>query len=246
MARSELFRRTPERLPPCFDGEKVTYPKDGKKWLFHDHSFSHYMEDFEKVDRGKVAVLLSRLSRINQPVVIDLMASTAAIRDLRQRVLRMPQFKGLAVSLFDRRSEEETARDDFLGISHLAGDLNNFRGMRTWDRISDWLGKDRAHLIMERGFGGLHHIPTRLIYFRAVMSRMWKMLDPNGGMLLLQTPPRDFLRRRGIPINRWLGRLRRAGIYRQFIGSYRSRDAGIRYGLLQVIKETDCSLPDVF
>lgn len=190
-----------------------TYPPHDV-WPVEDNSFDDYLAYFDLDEEPFLRQFLASLESKNPPVIIDLMASTTAIRSLCGGRLKPKQIKGLAVSLFDKRSSSVQEDEQKLGITHLTGDLIK---STTWNQIQDWLGNQKAHLIIEHGIAGLNYLPHRLNYYRAVLNRMWDMLDPEGGLLYLQTPSLSELKNLyNIPAQLWLERLEEAGVLRKF------------------------------
>ncbi|MCX6732083.1 MAG: hypothetical protein NTV98_00910 [Candidatus Roizmanbacteria bacterium] len=221
----EFFTRRPKVQTPS---------QDQRSYLFRDSDFLHYMNDFNLIDRGRFNSLLETRRRAGSMTMIDLLAYPDAIRSLKKSVFsEINEFAGLSVGMSDSRSSSQIDEDSSAGITHITGDLNK---RNTWDNIEDWLGGKKAHLIIERGFGGLHFLPTHLPYYKYAIQKIWDMTSSDGGMVLLQIPPKKILEQNGINISRWINLLRRKKIYRQHHGGYHSIDGDIEYGLLQLIK----------
>ncbi|MBI3620447.1 hypothetical protein HY214_04900 [Candidatus Roizmanbacteria bacterium] len=220
----ELFPRIPYTLDRFFDRSC---------WTIKGSTFRNYLIDFAKVDADDLLPgFLKRLSSKNPAVVIDLMASNGALRTLHRDVLRGGPLKALSVDYQFKGREDERRLDLSHGIECLEGDLNH---IATWRKIEQWLSSQKAHLIMERGYAGLDHIPTYGKYFRSKLGRLWRMLADDG-MLLLQTPPATILKERGVPLDSWLRSLEDRKIYYRFLSGYDSMDAGRKYGLLMLSK----------
>lgn len=211
-------------------------PSDAKddEWLIYDSTFRCYLKDFYMADsKGYLPGFLKQLSMKDPPVVIDLMASTAALSSFYGNYGMFKPIRGLAVGFHDIRSNETRESDKERGISCLSGDLNK---SLTWKGIRRWLGNRKADLIMERGYGGLQYIPTRLSYQRVVLAKLWDMLNPDGGTMVLQTPPEDILERRGTPVEKWLNLLDESAIENDFAPSFTSLDGNVRYGMLKLVR----------
>ncbi|MBI4129738.1 hypothetical protein HY468_00310 [Candidatus Roizmanbacteria bacterium] len=231
---------------------------DRVSWGIAHKPFDDYLNDFSKLPWEKASNVehhLQRLSTFVDPVVIDLLTYPEALRELYQRLGEPEQFRGLSVGSNDPRSFKERIGDDLIGITHLAGDLASVRRIsgkpNSWDQIRLWLGDRTADFILSRGFAGLDYIPDRPYYYHFAVRQLWSMLNPDGGMLLVQTPPVETLLQRGISMINWKLQLKDAGISMYFLGSYQSRDyrfssrEPVRYGILQLIKSADIPLPDV-
>lgn len=119
------------------------------------------------------------------PVAIDLMAPSFTLSDMFKRLNPNASPVGIAVSLKDRRTPHERARDEDLGIIQIAGDLT--RNL-TWKKIQESLGDRKANLIMERGIGAWEFFPQHEKLFGIILSRLWNMLSDDGGVLALETP----------------------------------------------------------
>lgn len=212
-------------------------------WTIIHSNFDHYMDDFARVDPDrKITALLNRLLSVPEPVIVDLMASPLALESLvpfyeSQR----PKFFAVGIepkdelrAVYGRRRKE---------VAYLQKDLNKEESL---DEVEKQLEGRKAHMIMERAYGGLQYVPTELNFQRKTLKRLWNMLDPEGGLLVLQTPSRRFLEARGIPVKEWLEQLKEAGIYYQFVEEFTVTDGDIPYGMLLLEKNPSAvKLPDL-
>lgn len=219
-----VCKRNPYPEPDRSDGPLV--------WKVSGSDFSDYLVDFKNfIKSSKVMDHVEKLKYVRNPVIIDLMSSTHALQDLYLNYLDMNPIAGLAVSPDDIRSSSERECDDIYNITHLNG---NLRDPQTWKDMNAWLNGRKASLIMSRPFAGLRYIPTRPLFYKSVMTRLWDMLDSDGGMMMLQTPEYHILESCGIPVKSWMGALKQEGIYCQGISSYVSTDFKQRYGLVML------------
>lgn len=215
------------------------------RWTIYGNSIFHYRDDFAQLDADKsLPGVFEYLSAQPVPVILDLMSGTAALSSLHEKILiQKPRIKALAVGLEEEKKSIKKELNELLGIHSLAGDL---KSTHTWKQISNWLSEDKVHLIMERGYGGLHYIPHNIHYYRKVAARLWNMLDPNGGVMLMQVPPFEVMEQRGIPINNWLCELQNAGIYHQALPVADWGHDMIDYGFLMLRKNPEAAvLPDI-
>ena len=206
------------------------YTKKGR-WSIFESPFASYMDDFSRLENypGEIIDLLRSKRR---PVIIDLLSSTATLRNLKHTVLKDREMRALAVGLTDNRSSEEKALDASLGITYTAG---NLRRPNFWEGIDNWLGEEVTDFIFQRGAGGLTYLPTRPIFAVAAISEVWEMLNPDGGYAFLQTPPADALEENGIEVNKWASQLRQARIPSWFVPDYScAADNNLSYGLLRL------------
>lgn len=200
------------------------------RWGITGKDFHDYLCDFYQMDmNAQIPERIAWLMSLQLPIIIDLMATTHAVRSISEVLEMGKKYQALAVSYTD----EDEPPNPTIWTTHLTGDLNT---SKTWTDITHWLNGRKAHLLMARPFGGLQHIPTRSLFYRIVTSRSWDMLDPNGGTLLCQIPPLSVLTKRQIPILEWTNQLEKNGIDYQYLPSYSSRDKGRNYGLFMAIK----------
>src|SRR3989339_762643 len=138
-------------------------------WTIKNSDMADYLKDFyldRDIDFIDRTVL--KLQSEPKPVMIDLLASEDAVFSFYKTFLsNKPKIKALAVGLehdYIRPERKDLIRS--IGIEVREGDLNK---SKTWNEMQEWLGEDKAHLIMERGYGGLHFIPTYIHYYRSAM-----------------------------------------------------------------------------
>lgn len=208
---------------------------DEKYWTIYDSGFETYLSDFSK--GANANLLRARIDFLKQkprPVIIDLMSSPAAIRSLYGSPFNFKNLSGLAVGISDQRSDGHRQLDESLGISTVQGDL---RLSETWDQIANWLKRRKADLIIERGYGGLYHVPTYLPYYQVVIPRLWNMLSANEGMMVLLSPPKSTLKKRGIIIDEWIAAFSKRGIFATFQNLHRTKDDSIPYGMFVMVKQ---------
>lgn len=228
MLENERFTRRGKFLSqPSHDDH---YTRKGR-WSIFESPFRSYMDDFSRLEDypGEINDLLRSKKR---PVIIDLLSSTATLRNLKHTILGDREIRALAVGLTDNRSKEEKALDASLGITYIAG---NLRRPNFWEKIDDWLGDESADFIFQRGAGGLTYLPTRPIFVGIAISEVWEMLNPDGGYAFLQTPPADALEENGIEATKWTSQLRQSRIPSWFVPDYPcTADNNLSYGLLRL------------
>ncbi len=236
---SARFSRKGE--PPISPEEDVTEAEGGKgKWSYHERTYWEYLDDFERVQDSRTEIL-DKLKLKDEPIVIDLLAGPAAVRSLA-KFLRPKPFKGLAVGFHDPRTPEKIARDTREGVSFIAGDLKD---PETWKKIEDWLKGDKADFIMSRGFGGLRHLPVNLEFSSQAIERIWNNLNPVDGTTILQIPPARSLGVNGIPVTRWVDKIKSISPDNvRHVPSYESRSTGYySYGLVRLDRAPGVVLP---
>lgn len=171
-----------------------------RDWGFINEPISSYEESFKNVLEGKTITGL--ISNHSAPIVIDLMAAPRTVYDL---LSASPNGRGLAVSLPDHKPSD--MREDIeeiysaKNVRWLAEDITH---PGTWNDIEQWLAGDKAHLIMERGMGGLGWLPMNKKLLGILVNKAWSFLDPNGGILLFETPRRDELLKKGVDLAAWV------------------------------------------
>lgn len=171
-----------------------------RRWGFHNERVWSYEESFGAVLEGKT--LYDLISARPAPIVIDLMAPPRTVHDL---LLPFPDGRGLAVSLPDHRLKDvgEDLHKIYKmdKIKWLPEDITH---PGTWQNIEQWLEGNKAHLIMERGMAGLTLLPLNKRLFKVLFDKTWQLLDPNGGILLFETPRQDKLLKNGVDIDAWV------------------------------------------
>lgn len=169
-------------------------------WRIHNESVQSYERSFGAVLEGRTLndLISSRLV----PIVIDLMAPPRTVHDL---LLPFHDGRGLAVSLPDHNLKDvrEDLREIYKmdKIKWLPEDITH---PGTWRNIEQWLDGNKAHLIMERGMAGLEWLPLDKRLFKVLFDKAWHLLDPNGGILLFETPRSNQLLRKGVDIDAWV------------------------------------------
>lgn len=131
-------------------------------------------------------------------VIVDLMATTAGVRSLAQIVNDKfeRQISGISVSLTYDRSGRTKKIDDSLGITHITGDLG--RGL-VWAELKNELRARTVDYLLSAGIGGINTLPKHRIYYAGVLRRMWRMLNPEDGTMVLEIPRESFLQQAGLP-----------------------------------------------
>ena len=138
------------------------------------------------------------------------MAPPRTIYDL---LSNFPQGRGLAVSLPDHKIDgfkpSIQAVYNSENVLWLPEDITR---SETWKHINEWLGNDKANLVMERAIAGLTYLPVNKNVLGTLVSKIWNKVDSNGGILLLETPASTRLADEKIDINSWLNSLRTSGL----------------------------------
>lgn len=221
-------------------------PQDEDKdtnWDVYGSSIEDYLNEFSYGDSEHwIDNKLARLRSQQNPVVIDLLSSTHALRSLKSGLFRNTNMKGIAVGFTDQRDNSTKEQDNKNGILFVSGDLNS---RKTWRELEGNVDQGSADAIIERGYGGLHYIPTNKNFYRRIFPRMWNLLNPNRGLLMLQTPPQEALSRRNVDIQSWLRKLQANQIPYQFTPSYIPDGGKHPYGLLLLMKNGRKNLPSL-
>ncbi len=197
------------------------------EWDMYGSKIKSYEEEFRSVLDGTSIINFVK-SRKN-PVILDIMAPSDTLADLFSRVPSDPLRFGLAVSLKDRRDEKERERDTRLGIEQIAGDIMT---SSTWRKISKALSGRKADLIMERAEAGLYFMPCDRRLYAILISKSWRILSKNNGLLLIQTPNPWKLIGDDIPIRQWVDLLNKNGID----AWYGSPSGDLESGALKIVK----------
>ncbi len=148
-------------------------------WPINDSSVQDYQNTFTRLEISLVEHIRNRKS----PVVIDLLSSPTAVREL---LLSTTDSKttGISVALGDHRNEALHRIDDRLGIHHVVGDLSK---PATWKEVEKNLNGRKADLILERGYAGVAYLPHHAGYYLSAIDKVWDMLTSNNGIFLADT-----------------------------------------------------------
>jgi hypothetical protein len=144
------------------------------------------------------------ISGIDSPVVIDLMSSPRALRDL------LPEKDGLgiSVSLGDLRTSDEIKKDELINLFHIVGQIEN---SSTWSKIQDKLNGRKVNLVIELAQSGQENIPMDRIFFLQTLRRIWRILDTEG-YAVLQVPPTYQMEKIGVSLPTVVNSLNKNGV----------------------------------
>lgn len=199
---------------------------DFEAWDTYNSSIQSYEKSFEKVLKGtNIADLINERE---SPVVIDIMSTTSAISELFRDLPQLNKF-GVAVSIQDDRSDDQEFSDRLKGIHHISGDLSD---TSTWKNINQKMEGRKAHLILERGDGGLADVPVDQAYYIYSLNRMWDMLSNDNGVMLLQVPFESILNTLHIPMDQWITHLNTHNVEARY-----ESNKDIDKGALMIIKK---------
>ncbi|MGE5041472.1 MAG: hypothetical protein ACM3IJ_01055 [Candidatus Levyibacteriota bacterium] len=179
-------------------------------WGFHNSAISSYEKSFAHVLMGKS--MSSLIQGRGAPVVIDLMAPPATVHELLEG---SPKGKGLSVSLPDHSLQNTPKQiQDAYSASHITWLPEDITKPSTWKHITDWLGTQKADLVIERAMGALSSdwIPRKKLLLSALSAQAWNMVNPNGGTLLAEVPEKDELAQMGIDLQKWVDDLQKKGL----------------------------------
>ncbi len=146
-----------------------------KTWPIYDSDHNAYKKHFSEFKSS-----IENVAKIENPVIIDLLSSSSAIRGLFLHTLEK-DMKGISVALEDLRPDNMREIDRRLHVTHLVGDLGK---PSTWDNIKKTLGDKKANLILERGYAGVAHLPQDPLYFLYAMNKIWSMLSSSDGTFI--------------------------------------------------------------
>lgn len=244
--RREGFNYQTQVRFPSKPSDRLPSGRPTDLWTIYDSTFADYLDTFGLVDKERL--LVKRLCDVKNegrpPVVIDFMSNPAAIIGMHRSILCGFPVSGLAVGHeFDNYSPQDGVNDDERQmVSYLPSNLEH---NATWQSIYKWLDGRKVDLLLERGYGAFYFIPNRLLFYKPVIARCWNMLNANGGVMAVQTPPFDVFVGKGIQIYNWIKKVRNSGINIRSVDSFHSRDAGLPYGLLLLQKEKEQELPAI-
>jgi hypothetical protein len=155
-----------------------------------DRSGVYKYERFFRPVMGSQTIV-EMLAGRTEPVAIDLMAHPATLSELLRKAKRPDGF-GIAVQYGPVPLAEH---DPNTNITLVTGDL---AFSRTWREVRMALDKRRADLIIERSMAGIDNLPRHSAFYGAAMNRLWHMLKPDGGVMLIQGPVRAVVAQVGL------------------------------------------------
>lgn len=154
-----------------------------------DSKITDYEATFSKLLGQKSIrdLLQERQKRQEKTFTLDLMAAGQAVRDLanEERI-----DGGLSLTLTDIRDEQTKAIDSTKNLQVIEG---NILYGSAWNQIHKWLQKQEISdkgfdLVICRPLCGFTTIPPNPRLFEMLLWRTISLLDPDGGMLLTETP----------------------------------------------------------
>ena len=177
-------------------------------WVINHSSFDKYQDEFGETEAGKLLIsnLYTLLREHPSPVILDLLSEPDAIYSLDKKIPN--KISGLSIGLNNTKPIGFSNHKESNSIKHLNSDLNH---RHTFQLISQWLGDKKANLIIERGFGAITEIKQTPRNYWRIFSHLWNFSEPNGGMIILQTPSFKELRENNIPIYEWISNLESQG-----------------------------------
>lgn len=137
-------------------------------------------------------------------MVVDLMATPTALRDLQRRLTQRVNglggvaFRGIAVGLNDKSTPKQREDDRANGISFIQG---NICDPATWREIEEMVGDKGADVVIEDALGGLPALAPHRDFYQAAFRGMWG-ITRLGGTMLLNTPNGIDLKRYGLNVRR--------------------------------------------
>lgn len=202
-------------------------------WYTYDSSILAYMLDFDPV--LKDLNLIDFLRNRENPVVVDFLASPAAIRDLI-KVAGVNLKQGIAVGLKDIRTPNERAQDMIQGLVQVSADITD---KETPKEIGEILDGAKADLVIQRGRAGVSELPATRRFYNNSRRHLWEMLSDDNGLLVTQVHREAVLRANGIDMAHWTEEVKSMGVDVQYVPGVQVRKRTLRqdcFGLLRLIK----------
>lgn len=192
---------------------------DDSTWHLYGSDIEDYNQTFKPVlDGNKLEDIISEKTF---PTVVDLMGPSDSLASL---LAKFPEVntRGVAVTLQDLRDKDKKARDESLDITQISGDIT--RG-NTWNEINRALDGRKATLIVERAVAPLDYFPLHEAILIPLISRAWKILDSDYGIMLLQTPRHKDIINSGVRETEWFRMLAHQGVKVESYYPFRERGA---------------------
>lgn len=201
-----------------------------KPWRTYDSSFDEYQLD---LGSALPVNLLEFINSKKNPVILDLMASAAGLRDLFKRTHAEPEL-GIAVAYEDVRSASQRISDLLKGIYQVRSDLTD---RLSWVEIGDILD-GQADLIIQRGRAGVDSMPAHRGFYNAAKRHLWAALASEG-LMVTQVHNDQELRSAGINLYRWVSELNIRGVQAKYVPGVPviQRDSNNDcYGIVSLVK----------
>ncbi len=175
---SRLFA-TPEAIQKI--AKQEDNPSDENPWYDYYNDIQAYETTFRDVlgETHIVDYLQGRKKQEKGAVVLDLMGPGFVLRSL-------PYDAALAVTLGDRRVQEQKDIDTQKDLTVIAGDVR-----KSWDRVKEWLNKHEVvgfDLILCRPLKGYDTLPRDNETYYSLLQSIWEVLNKDEGMLLFEVP----------------------------------------------------------
>lgn len=190
--------------------------KQGRRfddWPIQESTYKDYDDTFKGLLSNSLfkGSLLNFIQDRDNPTLVDLFSFPTALRSLFIPLKNTDvniQTRGVSSALTDPRDDNAKTSDEYLGITHIAGDLAK---TKTWNEIKSALGDKKADLIVERALGGLNYIPHDRTFFLLAMQNIWNTLSNVGGTALIDY---SYIRPifKPMEVGEWCNMLQREGV----------------------------------
>ena len=186
-------------------GELLSDPEGEERggWHIHGSDIDDYQDTFASVlESESLHGLLKDIGGRDPSAILDLMASETVVREA---VENYGFNLGTSVSLGFPETHERTSSGV---IRNVNGDLLH---PQTWEDLHALLLRRKARwfdVILSRPEGGLNHLSLLPSTHLRLLQESWKLLNPDGGVLLFQAPDSTF-NKFGQP---YLDQLKNAGV----------------------------------
>lgn len=224
------------------EGNKTNHFTLKDDWdIYGDRGIDSYEDTFVPVLGDETIV--NFVGNKKSPVVLDVMGPASVVADLFIKIPDKLTKLGFAISLLDRKPEDEKRDEEELGVKQFSGNvLFGFAGILK--KIEDELGGRRIDLIMERAVGGLGVFPKNEDLYLMVLNKVWSLLSEDNGMLLFQVPSYLDLKQKSVRIEEWVNLLKENNLNVAYYNNKHSDDhAGwnrwIDRGVLKIVKTPD-------
>lgn len=160
--------------------EKEKRQLDVPWWGVYGSEPSSYNESFRHVLRGStIEELIEARKKVKGRVyALDVMAPADTLRALDAID------GGIAMTLADARTEDQKTIDSNRNIKTIDGDITK---RKPWRIVDDWLREKQADgfdLILCRPIAGWSYVPKDPLLYTTLFNRAWKILSPEGVMLI--------------------------------------------------------------
>lgn len=205
-----------------------------KYWRIHNRVVTDYLTDFRFLRQGRfIPEFVDTLREMEEPVMVDYGAPGTVLEDFVARYRQGRAIKGAAIS-YDPDLPLLTEPNTQTGVSIING---NVMELDTRYEIMSWLGNDTIDLFVSLPYGAFAFVDNTPEFYREQFNAFYERMNPEHGLMIVQVPPPEVIKKRNIPLKQWLAAFKQAGLTYDYTPKYQTTVYGHKtdhYGLVMV------------